>query len=69
MASSWVELPGNLSPHAASKRLRSGVIMLAIGLALGVVLVKSDLPIAYRALLFLPFFMTANGFYQGLYRT
>ena len=65
----WADESGNLSPVAASKRLRGGVIMLAVGLALAVVLVKAQLHVGYRALLFVPFLFAANGFYQGLYRT
>jgi len=65
----WADETGNLSPGAASKRLRGGVVMLAVGLAMAVVFVKAEIHVAYRALLFLPFLLAANGFYQGLYRT
>jgi hypothetical protein len=60
---------GNLSPAAATKRLRGGVIMLTVGLAMAVALVKLETHPAARALLFVPFLLAANGFYQGLYRT
>lgn len=60
---------GNLSPGAASRRLRQGVAMLGLALAVSVALVYVDLHQAWRLLLFLPFFVSANGFYQGLFRT
>jgi hypothetical protein len=65
----WAEQPGNLSPVAASNRLRGGVIMLTLGLVMGIIFAKTEIHLGYRALLFLPFFLAANGFYQGLYRT
>lgn len=43
--------------------------MLAVGLAMAVILVKAQLHLGYRAFLFVPFLLAANGFYQGLYRT
>lgn len=43
--------------------------MLAVGLAMAVVFVEAELHLAYRALLFVPFLLASNGFYQGLYRT
>lgn len=65
----WADESGNLSPVAASKRLRGSVIMLAAGLAMAVFFVKAQLHVGYRAFLFVPFLLAANGFYQGLYRT
>ena len=43
--------------------------MLTVGLAMAVIFVKAQIHIGYRALLFVPFLLAANGFYQGLYRT
>jgi hypothetical protein len=43
--------------------------MLTIALAVAVLLVKTEVHVAWRVLLALPFFMAANGFYQGLYKT
>lgn len=60
---------GNLSPGAASKRLRWAVVMLAVALSGAVAMASAELGHAWRLLLFFPFLMTANGFYQGLYRT
>ena len=65
----WAQPTGNLSTRAASRRVRNGVIMLTIALVVAVVLAKTHVPVAYRALLGLPFFLAANGFYQGLYKT
>ena len=65
----WAEESGNLSPVVASHRLRGGVIMLAVGLTLAVILAKAQVHLGYRAFLFVPFLLAANGFYQGLYRT
>ena len=65
----WAKPVGNLSPRAASQRVRNGVIMLTIALVVAVLLVKTEVHVAWRALLGLPFFLAANGFYQGLYKT
>jgi hypothetical protein len=61
--------PGNLSPLAASRRLRQAVVVLTFALGAAIALVRADVHPAWRALLFLPFFVAASGFYQGLYRT
>ena len=60
---------GNLDACGTSRRLRFGVIALSLALALGVMLVKADVAWFYRALLLVPFYAAASGFYQGLYRT
>ena len=65
----WARPNGNLSPLAASARLRHGVVALAVALALGVVLVELSVPAVWRLTLFVPFLFAASGFYQGLYRT
>ena len=65
----WATTPGNLSPGAASRRLRAGVAVLGIALICAVVMVNTGVHAGWRALLFLPFFIAASGFYQGLYRT
>ncbi len=65
----WARPIGNLSPGAASARLRAGVIALAVALALGVALVQLQVATPWRMALFVPFFFAASGFYQGLYRT
>ena len=64
----WANTAGNLSPGAASRRLRLGVIILAIGLIGAVIMTSAAVHPAYRALLFIPFFLAANGFYQGRHR-
>jgi hypothetical protein len=65
----WAKPFGNLTAGPTATRLRGGVIALALALAVAVTLVYFAVPWGYRLLLFLPFFMAANGFYQALYRT
>jgi hypothetical protein len=64
----WARPVGNLSPAAASKKLRTGVMMLGIGLAGAVTMAKLDAPLVLRLLLLVPFFLAANGFFQSVYR-
>jgi hypothetical protein len=65
----WARPVGNLSAAAATNRLRGGIIMLAVALAGAVVMVYTHLHPMWRAVLLVPFFFAANGFYQGLHRT
>ena len=65
----WARPSGNLSARPTAARLRGGVVFLALALILAVALVYAQVPWAYRLLLFLPFFVAANGFFQALYRT
>lgn len=65
----WARPEGNLSATPAAKRLRGGVIALTLALGLAVILVQWDVTPGYRLLLFLPFIVAANGFFQALYRT
>jgi hypothetical protein len=64
----WARPVGNLSPAAASKKLRTGVAMLAVGLAAAVALAKLEAGWPLRLLLLVPFFLAGNGFFQSLYR-
>lgn len=59
----------NLRAGGQNARLRMGIIMLTVALLLSVVLVRADVSKAWRALLFVPFFMASMGAWQGLYRT
>lgn len=65
----WAKPRGNLTAGPAAVRLRGGVVALAVALAIGVILVYLSVPWGYRLLLFVPFFVAANGFFQALYRT
>jgi hypothetical protein len=65
----WGAPVGNLSPRAATKRLRQALVMLALTLAAAVVLAKTGVAAPWRIALALPMFVVANGFYQALYRT
>lgn len=65
----WARPQGNLSARPTATRLRGGVVALALALAVAVALVYFETPWTYRLLLFLPFFVAANGFFQALYRT
>jgi hypothetical protein len=60
---------GNLGCESQSNRLRGGVIMFALSLAIAVVMVKLGASGGYRAALFIPFLVATNGVYQGLYKT
>ena len=64
----WAQPIGNLSPGAVSRRLRVSVLVMGFTLALAVLLVRAGVHDAWRAVLFLPFFVSFSGFYQGLYR-
>ena len=66
---SWARPQGNLDVTGTTRRLRFGVIALAVALAIAVVMAKADVSTGYRLWLVLPFFAAANGFFQGLYRT
>ncbi|MEL7368024.1 MAG: hypothetical protein AAFN74_03860 [Myxococcota bacterium] len=59
----------NLKTKGQNYRLRMGVIMLGVSLLATVLLVQADFHRAWRAVLFLPFFMAAFGAWQGLFRT
>lgn len=59
----------NLEAHGQNARLRMGLGMLAMALALSVVLVRADIDRLWRLALAVPFFFSAMGAFQGLYRT
>jgi formate-dependent nitrite reductase membrane component NrfD len=60
---------GNLSPTCGARRLRFGVISLAVALVLAVVLIELGVPWAFRLLLLAPFYVASTGVLQGLYGT
>jgi hypothetical protein len=64
----WSPAAGNLSEEAASRRLRIGILMLAVSLAMAVAMAAFGLRSEWRLALVLPFFFAANGVYQGLHR-
>ena len=65
----WARDVGNLSTEAANQRLQRGIVMLGVALVLAIVLVYLDLHSAWRAVLFVPFFVSAQFFFSGLHRT
>ena len=60
---------GNLGDRAQSQRLRMSLVLLSIALVLCVVLRETGVAPVYRSVLFIPFFASAFGAYQGLFRT
>lgn len=60
---------GNLGDAQQNKRLRMSVGLFAATLVLAISLLELHVGRGYLALLFIPFLLAANGFYQGLYRT
>ncbi len=66
---SWASERGNLSPAAASARLRYAVVALAAAIVLGAVMAKLEAHWGFRLALFFPFFLASDGFLQGLFRT
>lgn len=65
----WARQRGNLSPAAASARLRGAVVVLSAALVGAVVMAKLGVSWPWRLVLFFPFFLASNSFLQGLYRT
>jgi hypothetical protein len=59
----------NITDRSQNQRMRVGVIMFAVALAIGVVMVQAGVPAAYRLLLIIPFWAAANAFTSALYRT
>lgn len=60
---------GNLTPHAASKRLLFGMTMLMVALAAAVLIHELGASHWWRLALFVPFQLAFNGVFMGLYRT
>lgn len=65
----WAKPAGNLTAVAASRRHQKGILALALALGLAVAMAHLEASAGWRLLLFIPFFLTAFGFFQGLYRT
>ncbi|MFO7918733.1 MAG: hypothetical protein R6V13_11710 [Anaerolineae bacterium] len=59
----------NIGPEGQRRRLRGGLISLALGIALVVVLFVADISRWWRLGLFLPFWPGALGVFQGLEKT
>lgn len=60
---------GNLSDEPQMERARFGLVALAVGLVLAVVLLKLGVPTAARLATFPPFFVAAFGLFQALHKT
>lgn len=60
---------GNLGQIQQDQRLRLGVVAVALGILLAVLLIKLGAPPAMRLALFVPFFFGSAGVYMGLYGT
>ncbi len=63
------ELAGNLADVNVARRLRFGIVALGLGLALAVTLERSGASPSLRWVLLVPFFLSANGFFQGMFQT
>src|SRR5262249_55577747 len=59
----------NIGPKERRRRLRFGVITLAVTAVIAVVLIVSGLPAFWRLLLFLPLASGASGFFQWREKT
>jgi len=59
----------NIDQTGRNRRMLAGLVFYSIGLVLAVVLVKSGLPVGYRALAFLPFMAGSLLVFQAAYRT
>ena len=59
----------NIGPQERAKRLRFGVVALAVGLLATAALVASGAGLGWRGLLFLPFFAAGLGYFQAKRKT
>ena len=59
----------NIGPQQRRRRLLGGLVGLAIAAALAVACLAMHEPRAYRAIVFLPFFAAATGFFQAREKT
>lgn len=59
----------NLGPVEQDRRLRMGVIWFAISLACAVLLAKKHVGSGLELIVVLPFFLSAYGLFQALYKT
>ena len=65
----WALEDGNLSPAAANRKVRGGIMALTMALFAAVLMARFQLSWPWMTLLFMPFFVAGYGFLQGLYRT
>jgi len=63
------ELAVNLADVNVARRLRFGIAALGLGLVLAVTLERSGASPGLRWVLLAPFFLSANAFFQGMFRT
>jgi hypothetical protein len=59
----------NIGPRERRKRVTGGIVMLLIALALAAFLLHTGVTRAWRALVFIPLWMSATGFFQARYQT
>ena len=59
----------NIGPGERRKRLSAGVVGLAVGVVLAVVLIALRAPVMWRLLLFFPFLFGALGVFQSRDKT
>lgn len=69
MLQQMAQLDNNICPRARAWRLRGGILVIGVGLLLGVALVKAEVPMAVRALVFVPFFAGSFMVLQAAFRT
>lgn len=60
---------GNLDARAQDNQLRVGLVALAMALVVTALLARFEGASVYRWLMFLPFFVAANGVLAAFYRT
>lgn len=63
----WAKPVGNVSASCGDKSLRLGILALALALGLAVSLHELSLAVGYRAVLFVPFYVSAMGLTKGLF--
>jgi hypothetical protein len=63
------ELTVNLTDVNVARRLRIGIACLALGLGLAILFEKMHAAPLFRLALFVPFFVSANAFFQGVFET
>lgn len=69
MATSPLACVPNLGPRAQRKRLVFGIAALGASVVIAPILVLAHVPLAWRLLLFVPFYLGALGVFQARDKT
>lgn len=59
----------NIGPRERRKRLRFGVVAFGVSVAIGALLVATDVPRVWRLALFPPLFVAGLGYFQARDKT